>query len=249
MSKWQEHVEAYLADKAELWSPATLKSERARLNSLVPFLEKHGFNGKDLYADLAKEGYGRYTLKTAFIRMTDLEAFLLDTGRRQNTPSLRPFMRRFARLFSGVYQRVAVGIELAEALNKINLLEDAKIRAHALFIVSNGLRFAESQTLDQSSGAAIITGKGKKEREILGSLENGAKYTGSYLKFYRALKGVGLKPHDLRKLAATNFLKAGIDLHDLCRVMGWSSLDTAMHYLQSSKKPELQAKIRGAIGF
>jgi len=59
-------------------------------------------------------------------------------------------------------------------------------------------------------------------------------------------KGIGLTPHSLRKLFATKLVTSGMTLPDVCNVMGWSSMQTAMSYLQVSNETKLEDQIKRA---
>ena len=65
----------------------------------------------------------------------------------------------------------------------------------------------------------------------------------SYSTLWRELKKVGLKPHDLRKIAGSKFVELGLNEYDLLKVMGWNNIETAKSYIA----PKNSEKIRNTL--
>lgn len=223
----QQAVDQYLESKALAWSPSTMKSERARLAAVVEVLEVAGLDPAAVYKKLADK-YKPYSLKTTFIRLAafELEAF--------GTANFSAFNRTHSRLFKHAYLPERLKLDFQEAVAKIELLQDPAIKAKAKELLYSGMRYTESTT--ETDG--IVVGKGGKKREVF-KPDTDVKYDGTYIKFWRALRKVGLKPHTLRKLRATNLVEHGASLPDLMEIMGWSSLNTASSYLQPKRKAQL----------
>lgn len=69
-------------------------------------------------------------------------------------------------------------------------------------------------------------------------------FTHSYSTFLRELKKVGLKPHDLRKLCATELKRQGMSDIDLMKAMGWESITTAKAYLIPLEEAAMEEKFK-----
>lgn len=224
---FKEKIEQYLKAHELAWSSNTLRSERARLLTRAEDLER--LTPQALYGLLAKEGLSSYSIKTTFIRIKDFYrwASLGDTYEK--------FMEEHARLFKNAYKRERIEVTYQEAKERINSLPDQEIRTLALDILRSGMRAQEAIT---RSGSEVV-GKGGKRRHVFVCSSTKAPENVKYHALYRALKSVGLKPHTLRKLAATELARKGLQAHDLCEVFGWSNINTAQNYLQ----PLTQEKI------
>lgn len=224
---FKKKIEQYLKAHELAWSSNTLRSERARLLTRAKDLER--LSPDQLYGLLAKEGLSSYSIKTTFIRIKD---FYRWAGLGDNYAR---FMEENARLFKNAYKKERIEITYQEAKELINKIEDEAIRNLALDILRSGMRAQEALT---RSGSEVI-GKGGKRRHVF--VANPLRTPGNvnYTNLYRALRKVGLKPHTLRKLAATELARRGLQAHDLCEVFGWSNINTAQNYLQ----PLTQEKI------
>ena len=77
-----------------------------------------------------------------------------------------------------------------------------------------------------------IRGKGSKVRKVFGTDTCKHDQAGvTYSQFYRALKKVDLKPHDLRKVFLTEAVAQGATHFELCKLAGWASINTASSYI------------------
>lgn len=224
----REHIEAYIKDHETAWSETTLKSERSRLRALGELLSGTPDN---LYRELALANKASYTIKTTFIRVAALEAWL---GKETK---YKEFMKKHANRFKHAYKKEELGIDYDEASKRINDLP-ASTRSLARSLLTTGLRISEANT----NAAGSITGKGGKIRRIYGTLEGVLPQS----TFRRHLRGVGLKPHTLRKLCATRLAETGATPADLCKIFGWSSIATAYQYLQAKDDDKLAALMEKA---
>lgn len=215
-------ISAYIESKKLAWSPATITSEEARLKANARFLN---MAPELAYAELSNK-YKPYTIKTMFIRFNEYLKF------ERNDNSYAQFLKTNARLFKSAYKRKTVKLNHEEAMQKINTITDQTVKNHALFLLRSGLRISESY-----GAGAQVTGKGNKTRTVF--VER-PQVLADQWKLRRALAKLGLTPHDLRKLCATRLVDKGLAPQDLCKVMGWSSIETAFNYLQPKKDDELR---------
>lgn len=228
----QEQVQQYINSKAHAWAPSTLRSELARLRKALPFLRATPI---DSYQALQAE-CSPYSLKTLFIRLGELERATYGTD------NYKQFMRSHANLFKNAYKPKKVAFTFKEALE---LLEQAltgtpELQA-AKLMLSSGLRVHEALKYD---GSGSVVGKGAKKRPVFSKTHDIVNGKTNYFRVYRKLAKIGLKPHDLRKLAATQLASSGeVTAADLLEVFGWSNIQTATNYLQPSKERELQEKV------
>lgn len=226
----KDAINKYIESKALAWSPSTMKSERARLGAVVEVLSKVGLDPAALYEELVKT-HKPYTIKTLFTRLSNLELEVFGTAK------FKTFKSTHARLFRNAYKKERVQLTMSDAVARINQLKDPAIKAKAFELLYSGMRYTESTTLKDGT----VVGKGGKVRTVFVPITNhDMRYTGTYMAFWRALKAVGLKPHTLRKLRATNLIEQGASLPDLMEIMGWSSVQTASIYLQPKRQEELK---------
>lgn len=227
-----QHVEDYILSKKYAWSETTQRSEKARLLANLDLINK---GPAALYEESKLKPY---TLKTLFIRAGELQSFIGDTSN-----SFKRYLKANALMFKNSYVRVKVPVTYEEARSQLAKLKDPKIKKVAVAILNSGLRASEAINYD---GSGEVLGKGAKMRDVF--VEENLKAEGvTYTKLYRALKPLGLKPHDLRKLAATKLAGSGLREADLMAVFGWTSLQTASYYLQSKQKDELKALVNSAL--
>lgn len=245
MDYTNEQVKAYIETKQLAWSPASLRSEWARLRGALANLPVS--QGAALTYQAASKLYKPYSVKTLFIRLAELSEFV--TGNYNN--EFRAFLTTNALLFKNVYARERVVTTYEEAKGRIASIKCEQARRAALLMLQTGLRAHEVLAYD---GSGCIIGKGAKMRTVYAEVspqittnespKDGALFpTLTYPKLYHALKQVGLKPHTLRKLAASKLVAAGFREADLMEVMGWSSMQTASLYIQPTREAELKARV------
>jgi len=238
---------------AGIWSPTTLKSEKARLNALgpaCPLLTEEDINA--LYKRLKASGLRPYTLKTLFIRLVSMELWAVEHGLYNGKMKFKAWMRQYGRAaFRNAYQKEVLPDELtfASVVSRIeNEIKDPTIRARCLQLLFGGMRISESRSLHQGR----VLGKGRKLRKVHlppGLRENLTASSKSDSTLRRHLSKLGLKPHTLRKLAATRLARTQeFDAFELCALFGWSSVNTALQYIQDAKNSDTINKLESAFG-
>jgi integrase len=132
-----------------------------------------------------------------------------------------------ARLFKNSYNREITTMSLAEAQSKIAQIKDENTRKFASFMLLNGLRWVDAYHAQEG----YVLGKGGKRRRLYSPPP---PIRVSYASIYRALKAVGLKPHDLRKIFLNRALEKGAQIHEVKELAGWSSITTADSYVRAN---------------
>jgi site-specific recombinase XerD len=230
----QAVLDKYIASKVNSWSHSTIRSERYRLKPLVG---KNLDDPQGLYEELSKE-YKPYSLQTLFIRINTLMNFLVRTSVVIENP-YRVWIEENRNLFKNAYRNKEVSVTYNEAEELVKTLP-ARVRESAMSLLTGGLRAHELDNVKDG----YIKGKGSKLRPLLTSVPADPA---PYMELYKALKKVGLVPHDLRKLFITRLIERGIQLHDLCKVAGWNSIETAIRYAQPKKNEELRAFVKASL--
>jgi integrase len=222
-------IEKYITAHSLAWAPTTLTSERARLNAVANLIA----SGPRALYDARHECMKPYALKTLFIRLSDFETH---TGRNWG---YRRFMKENARLFKHAYTKEAFNVSRDQITTLLLSIESQPVRELAVAVLRNGLRYAELCSFDKTRG--LVVGKGGKVRNLLAPelLPDQHPSKRQLGELRRELGRIGIKPHMLRKAAATLLARGGMRSEDLLRVMGWSSLQTAASYLQPQQDAEL----------
>ncbi len=216
----------YLAAKKPLWAESTYKSESARLTRLLSLISNNPLEFYNKTQHLSS-----YSRLTAWIRVVD---FLLSCN-----PDLaaryKEFRKKNKQLFRNAYKKRLPPQTFEEVLALLTKIKDEQVKAKAEQLLWGGLRWSESFTYNPAN--QTVVGKGGKERRVYAVRP--VVYTKSKRTFIRELAAVGLKPHDLRKIRATDLARRGLREQDLCKVFGWSSFNTASSYLAPLREKEL----------
>jgi hypothetical protein len=233
-----KNIASYIESKRDAWSPSTIKTAHSKLRALE-HSEVLALNPKDAYTELVAQGMKPYTIKTAFILMHGYEVY------RSGDSKWQVFTKTHARLFKNAYQKEQLNVTFEQAMH---LIEGATfttigMKQTALLMLTAGLRSMEALAYD---GSGKVVGKGGKVRSVFTQITKRSEGN-SYRQLYSELRGLGLKPHMLRKLAATRLAEQGFTLQDIMTVMGWTNMQTAASYLQPSAKAILQAKVIGSL--
>jgi len=237
-----QYIDAYIQSKKHSWSDTTKKSERARLSSLK---ESINLDPTTLYESLVKLGKKPYSIKTTFLRLKSFYDYLIDTGARTAPNLYQTFINENRRVFKYAYDRKPVQMSFDEGVKRIKNISDNACRRKALEIIGSGLRLSEYRAVDRDNGR--VRGKGGKLRKISIPEITGAEYLKSDTTFRRELARVGLRPHDLRKLFATRLLQEGVNIVDVARVLGHSSITTTEKYIQDSNSDSLHQQIQAGL--
>jgi len=214
-------MKEYLDYHKNAWAETTMKAEEARLHKYLHLSEA---SPSAAYNELSKQ-LKPYTIKTLFIRLSHFTQWKIDQGLEEGPNQYKDFLKMYANKFKHVYDRKPVKIDYQAALRAIKSIADHATRDHAEFLLKSGLRISESYKVKDG----YVTGKGGKTRKVFVTPPT---ILVSQKVLREALSSKGLKPHDLRKLCATNLARNGADAPTLCKVMGWSSITTAYRYLQ-----------------
>lgn len=230
----KKHIAEYLAEHANAWTAATQRTTANRLYSLEAVL-----TGKpeQLWKFLMKKGDAPSTRVITFAQAVHFWRWAAAKGYAKDGEVYASFRRRNRLLFKNCFPKRSVGVTYEEAKARIEAIEDKAVKRRALEILSSGIRWSESCQTGE-----VILGKGSRYRRVYRASVDGPDFTLSYATFLRKLKSAtGLKPHDLRALAATNLVNCGLKEADLMAVMGWQSIATASRYVQPKKEEELAA--------
>ena len=228
-------VEKYLESKKNAWAPSTLKSERARLK-ILEGVNLEETSGGVLWNKLL--AYDPYSRCTAFTRVSQLFSWGIDQGLLSGPNPFAQFREENARLFRNNYIRTYPKESFEEAKRKIATLPSPYKEA-ALTILTSGLRISELRTLKDGK----VIGKGNKTRAVYGPYSEGTQVSQTVLR--RHLATIGLKPHSLRKLAATEFYRRGLSERDMMEVFGWNSFETAKNYVKPLDGARIKEVING----
>ncbi len=234
-----EQVGRYITSKQGSWSTASTRSESSRIHTMLPFISSS--NGERLYEKLISDGKQPYTVKTSIIRASNFLDYL-----EVATNPYKKMLKEQRNRFKNSYIPERISLTFEEAQYKLKEITNKEHRDMAFFILFSGLRAKEALKYD---GSGWIMGKGARMRRVFNSelLPKVSKPI-KYLDFYDSLRAVGLKPHTLRKLAATELVKKGFKITDLMHVMGWKSMQTASIYLQPASDLELEGRVKQAMG-
>lgn len=241
----KQYIDAYIEAHESIWSINTCKSRRSRLRALGDLLS---LEPGALHKELKARGKGDYTIKTTIVVVSAFYDWLVEQGHVVGNPFLN-FKKKFLRgTGSGrnAYKKRIIGRNYSEVYSVIEKSQqiDSRTRAHLLFLLESGLRISESYMVTPDWQ---VVGKGQKRRPVYGGREiyPGREKLVSKAQLRKVLKGeLDITPHDLRRLCATRLVDKGCALNDVCQIMGWSSLQTAMKYLQPKKDEELVEVMR-----
>ena len=226
-------IQLYIDSKRYAWSATTVRSESYRLKSVAKLL-----NGD---ANLLWESiqhlkvYARLTLWT---RVTQYFEWLIEEGHINGPNPYKKWRQKNAKQFKNAYTKNVPTVTFEEAVQRISTIRREDIRRRAFELLGSGLRYSEA---GKSSNGQVV-GKGNKTRNIYKPEVAGPDYQKSYETFRRELSRVGLKPHDLRKLALSRLVELGANEFELCEIAGWSNINTASSYIKTN-----QSKVRGLM--
>ena len=230
-------ISEYLKSKELAWTKSSRRSEKHRLNAVKDLID----GDPDRLWNYVFKKYKPYSRVTVWTRVSCFYDWAIQEGRIQGPNPYKKFRQKNARVFKNVYTKSYPKLSYAEAERRLHSILDRDIREKCLELLLNGMRYTESFTRDADN---YITGKGGKRRRVYGFKPSGV-FRGTYGKLRRELGRIGLKPHDLRKLFATNLYRKGLDPMDVAKVLGWNSFETAKSYIAPRKDEELERLING----
>ncbi len=228
-------IHQYITYHKNAWSVSSLRSEKARLQAVLPVLQQS--EDPQFVYDTVSKTKKPYAVKTLFVRLGHFYDWLIDQGYRKDN-QFRQFTKQNANLFKQAYSRRTVDVTFEEAKEKIETIDDEEVRDACIALLTSGLRITELGKVTDG----FVVGKRGKKRRVFTERRAVAAHRIRY-----ALKKLGLKPHDLRKLFATRLAESDISPQDLCQIMGWNSFQTAYYYLQSSNEERLKEIVSGSL--
>jgi hypothetical protein len=235
----QSQIEQYLESKRLAWSPSTQRSEAARLNAWATHLDG---NPSTLWAEMERREMGRYSRVTTWTRIVQLVDWLRAPSRPLSACTVNPYKAwraENARLFKNAYVRRKPEVTFEEAERLLKTLP-ADVQRRGLEILGSGMRYTEAASHEDGH----VVGKGGLVREVFVPRVDGPEYRRAYTTFVRHLRSVGLKPHDLRKLALTRLVELGANEFELCEIAGWTSLAPARSYIKV-KRQRVEGLMKG----
>lgn len=236
-----KEAQLFIESKKRAWSVSTIKSVSSFLTkygegvlSLSPlaFLEK-----------LEEDNVTAYSIQTYFIHASNFFAFVNPTS----VNIYKEFRKENRNVFKNSYQSKNLPLTYQEVLSLLAKQEDSDEKEACLYILKTaqrcseaGFKRKEEEEESETAVSGFIKGKGGKVRPDLGANINRPRTL--YYTLYEYCKGrLGITPHGLRKLALTRAAERGATAADLCEIAGWSSITTAIRYLQPKRAEELKA--------
>jgi len=232
----QKLVNEYLEYWGKIWSSSTLRSETSRLSAAVPFIDQVLNKNEKIAIALEQLNLKPYAEKTLLIRC---KHFVDYSGITPNP--FCSYLKQSQTKYRHAYKKETVEITYEQARSRIEGISEPAVKQAALFLLETGLRANELGKVTEGS----VIGKGGKKRVVYS--DKTPINTPSYRSLHYELKKIGLKPHTLRKLFATKLVENGFNGFELCRVMGWESINTATSYLQLKADEELKSRIKAIV--
>lgn len=183
-----------------------------------------------------------YSVRTYFTRVGEFADFLVINNHLAGSNPVKDWIAGNANLFRGSYvPRKPTVSSVSDAMSAINQMTDQAARAKAIQLLATGMRYTESTTLDEHGE---VLGKGRRRRAVpLAQRFKDHGFDLTYSSFYKKLKKVGLTPHMLRKICATQHVKNGAKEADLMAIFGWTTPAMAAVYVQAWQQDRLADKM------
>ncbi len=218
----KNEISNYLESKSNAWSRTTMSSEEYRLNAVKDHLDG---DPEALWA--AIQDRAPYTRQTIWVRVCDFFDWAMENSKLpMGANPYRVWRKKNAKVFKNVYQPRTPSISFEDVRARLEKIQNLAIRRRALEILGSGTRWMESE-----QSGDVVRGKGGLSRRVFRPEVSGPDFKYTYETFRRELAKVGLKPHTLRKLCATQLARNGMNESDLCKAMGWQSFTTARCYI------------------
>lgn len=234
-------IDTYLDSKDGLWALSTIKSARARLNTL----SKVGFEPQTVFNLWHQQGYSLYYIKQTFIIASKFEEEIFGTKEFKN------FLDKNKATFRHCYNTKTSYLSRTNLETQLNEVKKNSSGLYNLLVLMAdfGLRLSEALSVKWTDftddGFLKVTGKGSKVRLIPVKTLNLLKHPGEAVagqvstslqairSFFKNLLP-GYTPHDLRAMYANEIVRIpGITLYDAALVLGHSDIRTTQKYLRS----------------
>lgn len=225
-------IDSFISSKIGIWADSMIRSERHRLNGIKHLLT-NPINPSELWKGM--NTFKPYTRLTTYVRVITYYDYVDKQTGSNNAAILRQWRKENGHLFRKKYIPSIPKISAEEAARDISAIKRPEIRNAANFILHSGIRSFELNNVTDDN---VVIGKGGKQRRVYGGKVADKV---PYHSLYRALKKVGLKPHDLRKIRATDLLRKGMSIVDLQHAFGWSNMQTATVYLAPLQEERIKA--------
>lgn len=236
-----KEIEQFLEKKKTAWSETTL-------SSMAAFLRRYGGvvkrgEARTFLELLQSELKNAYTIQTYFIHAGNFYEFLYPT--KENV--FRIYRKENRNVFKNAYKSQKVEVDYETARCTLEAQPESEEKSACLYLLKTAQRSDEAglsrrlQSVRQGiRESETIIGKGGKERLNLG-LNLRAPQRTTYYRVRSYLQRIlSITPHDLRKLALTRAGERGASAADLCEIAGWSSINTAIRYLQPQRAEKLR---------
>lgn len=246
MKKCQKQLEQFILHLSESGhSPKTVKSIKERLSALL----NKGLLSNDANK-MNKILTNNYSQRSKLATWSDLTKFYdyLQATKQVDPPNpFKKFKSLNKSLFKSDSNRQHINFTFDEAKEMISKIKDPRFMAKATELLHTGLRWQDSLSIDQN-GYCVQKGGKKRKVFVIGNIPigNSTLIKSNYHAFLKALKKVGLKPHDLRKIFANHCVKElGLNVYEIQRLLGHSSINTSQYYV-SVNDDSLQEKLTAA---
>lgn len=234
---FKELIDPYIDDNPQ-WDKGTKELVRKTLTKNCHLVDLEP-------ASIFRELSARYGERTALTVSTHLRSYidyLITEGLLKGPNELRIWSRKHLRKKHVTFKPEIPRMSFEEAQKLILTLKNQKYRLKALQLLHGGLRFSESLTYDPVTQS--VKGKGRRVRcvPLPEELRDVPFLKSDYRNFVRRLHEIGLKPHDLRKIRASQ-LALELDTVTLKNLFGWSSMMTAEHYVAGAHIEDTKQKL------
>jgi integrase len=235
--KIETQINQFLEKKKTAWSNTTLKSTAAFLRNYAELIKKG--NPEAFLTSLQNEKKNAYTIQTYFIHAGNFYEFLYPA--KENV--YRLYRKENRNVFKHAYQSKKVEVSYETVRNTLEQAAQSPERDACLYILKTAQRASEAGLVrrigehrEHSGDDQTIRGKGGRERLHLGAGLDLSVTGTTYYRVRSYLQSLfGISPHALRKLALTRAAERGAQAADLCEIAGWSSIQTAIRYLQPQR--------------
>jgi integrase len=218
----------YIESKFNAWATTTIRSESARLNGVAHVLDG---DPDKLWKHL--QGHKPYARLTTWTRVVQFYNWLIEQGLYKGVNKYEQWKKTNQRQFKNCYTKSFPKHTFQQARDLILSQQewDDGTRNACLQMLTSGVRTCELGTVREDAG---VIGKGGKRRQIFTKLPG--RIETDYIRIYRALKTIGLTPHQLRKLFLNRLIEKGANLVELKEIAGWSSIVTADSYVKANEQ-------------